>query len=75
MVQITIDGDVQFSKKHFNNIEELILEISVLDKPVFERKDYVVPEHHKKMLDERLAKAEKNGYQKGYSLKEFKEMF
>jgi len=75
MQQFTIDGDVQFSKKHFNNIEELILEISVLHKPVFERKGYVVPEHHKRLLDKLIKEAEEDGYKKGYSLAEFKERF
>ena len=75
MQQFTIDGDVQFSKKHFNNIEELILEISVIHKPVFERKDYVVPDHHKKLLDKLIKEAEEDGYKKGYSLAEFKARF
>ncbi|CAM1364366.1 hypothetical protein [Tenacibaculum xiamenense] len=75
MVQITIDGDIQFSKKHFKNIEELILEITLLDGEAFQKKDFIIPEYHKKMLEERLANAEKNGYKKGYSREEFMEMF
>ncbi len=75
MVQITIDGDVQFSKKHFKNIEELKIEIALLDGVAFQKKDWVMPEHHKKMLDERLTEAEKDGYKKGYSLEEFRARF
>ncbi len=73
MQQFTLDGDVQFSKKHFNNIEELILEISVLYKPALERKDYVMPEHHKRLLDKLIKEAEEDGY-KGYSREEFMAM-
>jgi len=50
MVQITIDGDIKFSKTHFESLEEFLIEIQGGQESVFDLTD-----EQKRILDERIA--------------------
>ncbi len=56
MVHIVVDSDLKLSKTHFKNFDELRLEISLA-----EQKNYVVPEKHKRLLDQRMATEQDQG--------------
>lgn len=65
MVQITIGGDLKLSKTHFENVDELKMELGMVQ--AFQ---YEVPKEHKEVLDTLTKKAQADGYT-GLSHEEF----
>jgi len=65
MVQITIGGDLKLSKTHFENVEELKMELGMI-----QALQYEVPNEHKDILDALTKEAQVDGYA-GFSREEF----